>query len=164
MAEPAGFREYVLARQAALLRAAWLLTGDWHRAEDLVQTALAKVWPRWSRLSAEGQPDAYVRRVLVASYLTWRRRHWWAERPTATLPDLAVAEHGFAAADLRAVIGQLLPTLSPGQRAVLVLRFYEDLSVQETAEVLGCSAGTVKSQTAKALAKLRAVPVKGGAQ
>jgi DNA-directed RNA polymerase specialized sigma24 family protein len=87
VSEPDGFREYVVARQAGLLRTARLLTGDWQQAEDLVQTALVKVWPRWGRLIAKGEnPDGYVRRVIVTSYLTWRRRRWWGERPTTPMP------------------------------------------------------------------------------
>ncbi len=162
VSEPAGFREYVVARQTALLRTARLLTGDWQQAEDLVQTALVKVWPHWQRLVASGDPDAYVRRVLVTTYLTWRRRLWHREGPADQLPDQAATGDAYAAVDLRAALARLLPALPAGQRTVLVLRFYEDLSVDQTAHILGCSAGAVKSQTAKALAKLRLVPEMGG--
>jgi RNA polymerase sigma-70 factor (sigma-E family) len=162
VSEPDGFREYVLARQAALLRTARLLTGDWQQGEDLVQTALVKVWPRWRRLVAGGaDPEGYVRRVMVTSYLTWRRRRWWGERPIAELPDVADAGDALASVDLRDLLARVLPALPPAQRTVLVLRFYEDLSVEQTAQLLGCSTGTVKSQTAKALEKLQAAAVLG---
>lgn len=158
MSEPTGFREYVAARQAALLRSAKLLTGDWPAAEDLVQTALVRVWPRWARVTADGtDPDAYVRRVMINTYLTWRRRRWWGERPTGSVPDRATGDDSLARVDLRDVLGRALRDLTPAQRAVVVLRFYEDQSVEQTAELLGCSTGTVKSQAAKALARLRSV-------
>ena len=152
--EPPGFRDYVAARQRALLRTARMLTGNQHTAEDLVQAALERVWPRWSRVVRDGDPDAYVRRVLVNTYSTWWRRKWRSETPTSQLPDVAAPDE-FADADLADALRRLLPTLTPRQKAVVVLRFYEDLSEAATAEVLGCSVGTVKSQTSKALARLR---------
>jgi RNA polymerase sigma-70 factor (sigma-E family) len=152
--EPPGFRDYVAARQRALLRTARMLTGNQHTAEDLVQAALERVWPRWSRIVRDGDPDAYVRRVLVNTYSTWWRRKWRSETPTSKLPDVAAPDE-FADADLADALRRLLPTLTPRQKAVVVLRFYEDLSEAATAEVLGCSVGTVKSQTSKALARLR---------
>jgi RNA polymerase sigma-70 factor (sigma-E family) len=155
VAEPDGFRAYVEARQHALLGTAWLLTGDWQHAEDLVQTALAKVWPRWDRIVAKGDPDGYVRRAVVTSYLTWRRRRWHGERPSETFPETASGQDEYVAADLRTAFGRLLPELAPRQRTIVVLRFYEDLSVEQVASLMGCSVGTVKSQTAKALARLR---------
>jgi RNA polymerase sigma-70 factor (sigma-E family) len=156
VSEPEGFRAYVEARQGALLGMAWLLTGDWQHAEDLVQTALAKVWPRWSRIAAKGDPDAYVRRAIVTTYLTWRRRRWHGERPEL-VPDLVSRDDAYAESDLRAAFGRILPELPPRQRAVVVLRFYDDLSVEQVAGLMGCSVGTVKSQTSKALAHLRVV-------
>jgi RNA polymerase sigma-70 factor (sigma-E family) len=157
--EPAGFRDFVDAHRRDLLRAAWLLTGDWQRAEDLVQTALAKTWPNWTRLRASGDDhlDAYVRRVLYTTYATWWRRRWRDEVPTSTLPDRS-ADGGSAAydaADGRAALWPLVRRLPPRQRAVIVLRYFEDQSEAATAAALGCSIGTVKSQTAKALAHLR---------
>lgn len=149
------FAAYVAARQRSLLRTAWLLTGDWPAAEDLVQSALVKAWRRWDRVTAAEQPDAYVRRVVVTTYLSWRKRKWTGEVPTEVLPE-AVAVDGFHAADLRDALSRLLPELPPGQRAVLVLRHYEDLTEVETARLLGCTVGTVKSQNARALARLRA--------
>lgn len=144
------FAAWVDARRPTLWRSAWLLTGDHHRADDLVQTALLKVWPRWTRVSAAGDPEPYVRRVIYTTYLAWWRRRWNAELPTANLPEPAVAadaEHVDLAAALAA--------LPKGQRAVIVARFYEDLSVAETAHLLEVSEGTVKSQTARALSALR---------
>jgi RNA polymerase sigma-70 factor (sigma-E family) len=147
------FAAYVAARQRALLRTAWLLTGDWAAAEDLVQTALLKAWRRWGSIA--GSPDAYVRKVIVTTYLSWRRRKWHGETPTGTLPETPGLDD-YRAADLRDALARLLPSLPPGQRAVLVLRHYEDLTEAQTARVLGCSVGTVKSQNARALARLRA--------
>ena len=160
MAEPDGFRAFVQSRQDALLRSAWLLTGDWQQAEDLVQTALVKVWPRWHKITATGDPEAYVRHTVVTTYLTWRRRRWFGEVATDTMPEATLGADQAMAVDLRDALSRILPLLAPRQRAVLVLRFYDDLSVEQTAAALGCSAGTVKSQTSKALARLAAADVK----
>ena len=162
MREPEGFRAFVAARQNALLRTAWLLTGDWQQAEDLVQTALVKVWPRWERVAALGDPEPYVRRTLVTTYLTWKRRRWTGEQPHADLPDVPEPADGLDAVGLRAALTKALATLPPAHRAVLVLRFYEDLSVEQTADVLGVPPGTVKSQTARALERLAAADVMEG--
>ncbi|MFD9947344.1 SigE family RNA polymerase sigma factor [Nonomuraea sp. NPDC059023] len=149
----AGFREFVLARQQALMRTAYLLTGDAHLAEDLLQSVLVKVVGHWARLARDGNPEAYTRKALVNQYISWRRRSR-PESPSASLP-----EHGRrydeAALD-RIVLRQALARLTPKQRAVLVLRFWEDLTEAQTAQVLGCSLGTVKSQTHHALSRLRA--------
>ncbi|HVQ96778.1 MAG TPA: SigE family RNA polymerase sigma factor [Mycobacteriales bacterium] len=155
MREPDGFREFVQARSPALLRAAWLLTGNPDTAQDLVQTALARTWPQWHRLTDKANGEAYVRRVLVTTYATWWRRRWRDEISTAEPPERTSQEDEFAAADLRDEVAAALATLPRRQRAVIVLRFYEDLSTTQTAYALGCSIGTVKSQTAKALTKLR---------
>jgi RNA polymerase sigma-70 factor (sigma-E family) len=149
------FGQYLASRQGRLLQTAWLLTGDWHLAEDLVQTAMVKLWPRWDRICAGGDPDAYVRRTLFTTYASWWRRRWRAEVPTEVLPDRQPAPDAFADADLRQALAQLLPALPARQRAVLVLRYYEDLTETQVAEVLGVSVGTVKSQASKALARLR---------
>ena len=143
------FEAYVAGRRRALLRAAWLLTGDWHLAEDLVQTALAKAYLAWRRID---EPDAYVRRVLVTTYVTWWRRRWNGEQPTDELPDTAADA---VDADLRRQVRDVLRTLPRRQRAVVVLRYFEDLTEAETAAALGCSVGTVKSQHARAMARLR---------
>lgn len=149
VSEPEGFREFIVARSPALLRSAELITGDLQLAQDLVQTALAKAWPRWKRLDS---PEAYVRTAMVRTYLTWRRRRWRAEAPTALLPESGApaADH-----DLRIAVSAALATLAARQRAVLVLRYLDDLTEAQTAAAMGCSVGTVKSQTSKALARLR---------
>ena len=153
--EPPGFRDYVAARQRALLGTARMLTGDEHTAEDLVQAALERVWPRWEGVVRSGDPDAYVRKVLVNTYASWWRRKWRGERATSVLPEASAVVDEFAHADLADAMRRLLPTLPPRQRAVLVLRYYDDLSETATADALGCSVGTVKSQASKALARLR---------
>jgi RNA polymerase sigma-70 factor (sigma-E family) len=153
--EPVGFREFVAARSRSLLRTGWLLTGDWHTAQDLVQTALAKTWPRWEGLTRRDEPELYVRRVMVNTYATWWRRRWRGEVPTEALPDSPTADDEFAQVDLRQAVQAALAGLPRRQRAVVVLRYFDDLTEPQAARVLGCSVGTVKSQTAKALAKLR---------
>lgn len=156
-ADPAteGFDAFVAARGDALWRSAWLLTGDSHLAEDLVQTALGKSWPAYSRVSASGSFEAYVRRVLFTTYVSWWRRKWNGERPTERLPEVAQPEEHAGRSDLV----DALRRLPKGQRAVIVLRYFEDLTERQTAEVLGCSVGTVKSQTSRALATLRTSPL-----
>lgn len=158
MREPDGFREFVAARSPSLMRAAWLLTGNETAAEDLVQSALVRLWSRWTKLDRIGGVDAYVRRVLVTTYINGRRRRWRGEVPSDVLPDGPVAVDAYAAVDLRLSVRQALAELPPRQRAVVVLRFYEDLTEAQAAEALGCSVGTVKSQTAKAMARLRKHP------
>ena len=147
------FEEYVAARGRALWRTAWLLTGDAHRAEDLVQAALVRCWPRWDRIARDGAVDGYVRRVLVTTWTDWRRRRWTGEVPTEHLPDVGGGDPVLA--EVRHDVLVALAALPRGQRAVVVLRFYDDLTEAQTAETLGISIGTVKSQTARALAALR---------
>ena len=154
MADRDEFDGFVTARSRALLGAAWLLAGDWQRAEDLLQSALAKAYLAWPRIG-EGHEEAYVRRVLVTTYASWWRRAWRGERPTATVPETAGGADPTAAVDLRLSLLSALDRLTRGQRAVVVLRYYCDLSEAETAAALGCSVGTVKSQAAKGLARLR---------
>ena len=146
------FDAFVAARSQSLLRTAYLLTRDHALAEDLVQTALAKAWFHWSRIH-EDNPEPYVRRILVTTYSSWWRRRWNGEIPTEELPEAPTAD-GEDGLDLWDAIGRL----PRRQRTVVVLRFYEDLSEAETARLMGSSVGTVKSQTAKALAKLRLDP------
>jgi RNA polymerase sigma-70 factor (sigma-E family) len=152
---PVTFEAFVTYRSGSLLRLALLLTGDPGRAEDLLQTALMKAWRAWSRV--DGDPEPYVRRIMVTTATsTWRRR-WTGEIPVrdphdGAAPDGEAAE--VAALDLRAA----LLHLPARQRACVVLRYVEDLTEQQTADALGCSVGTVKSQTAKALARLRIDP------
>lgn len=149
------FEEFVAARGPRLLRVAWLLTGDTHLAEDLLQTVLAKVWPKWRGIAAEN-PEAYVRRALVNTASSWWQRRWRGEVPHGEVPDTVTAvADPFASVDLEQSLAVLIRRLPARQRAVVVLRYFEDLSVEETAEVLGCRPGTVKSQAAKALAMLR---------
>ncbi|MAS54208.1 MAG: SigE family RNA polymerase sigma factor [Pimelobacter sp.] len=150
------FEEYVAARGAALWRSAWLLTGDAHRAEDLVQAALVTCWRRWDQIARDGAVDGYVRRVLVTTYTDWWRRRWTGEVPTEVLPDGAWVGADRALTDLRHDVLAALATLPRGQWAVVVLRFYDDLTEAATAQTLGISVGTVKSQTARALKALRA--------
>ncbi len=149
----ADFDAFVAARSTALLRTAYLLTRDQLLAEDLLQTALAKAWLAWSRI--EGEPEAYVRRIVVNTYASWWRRKWRGELPTDELP-----ESGTAAADVEGAndLWDALGRLPRRQRAVVVLRYFEDLTEAQTAALLGCSVGTVKSQTSKAFAKLRIDP------
>ena len=147
------FAEFVRDRSPGLLRAAWLLTGDWHLAQDLVQVALEKSWPRWGR-DVE-HPEAYVRRVLLTTYLSWRSRRWIGEVPTADPPDHGATYDG---SDLRLALLTALAALTPRQRAVLVLRYFEDLSEQQAADALGCSVGSVKAHASRGLEQLRRTP------
>jgi RNA polymerase sigma-70 factor (ECF subfamily) len=154
MASDDGFRDYVTSRSPALLRTAYLLVGDWALAEDLVQTALVKAYRHWDRVVAAGSPDAYVRRIMVNE-----RRTWWRRNPgrevVAPVPERPGPDESSALAERDAVWRAVL-TLAPRTRAVLVLRFWEDLSEAETAAMLGCSVGTVKSQASRGLRKLQA--------
>ena len=147
------FDGFVVARSPALLKTAWLLTGDWQLAEDLLQTALAKSYLAWHRIGP-GREEAYVRRVLVTTYSTWWRRRWRGELPTEHLPEPESTAAG-TDTELRSVVLAALAELPRRQRATVVLRYYCDLSEADTAETLGCSVGTVKSQAAKGLARLR---------
>ena len=152
MADRAGFDEFVVARSGALLRTAYLLTRDRHLAEDLVQTALAKAW--FARRRIKGDPEPYVRRIMVNEFATGRRRKWLGEYPAADLPDRHRPPD-----EPNPDLWHALANLPRRQRAVIVLRFFDDLTEAETAGVLGVSVGTVKSQTSKALAKLRVDPL-----
>jgi RNA polymerase sigma-70 factor (sigma-E family) len=150
----APFEEFVATRGQALHRTAYLLTGDWALAEDLLQTALARAYPRWGRIASDN-PEVYLRRVLVNTWSSWWRRRWRGEVPTERLVD-AAGPDDYAAADRRDAVQAALAGLPKRQRAVIVLRFHEDMTEAQVADALGISVGTVKSQTAKALAKLRA--------
>jgi RNA polymerase sigma-70 factor, ECF subfamily len=147
------FREFVAVRSAALQRTAYLLVGNWALAEDLVQTALMKTYLVWRRLEI-ATVEPYARKVLVNTANSWWRRRWRGERPTAELPDRPVADSAEEWME-RDHVWHLIKALPPRQRAVLVLRFYEDLTEAETARLLGVSVGTVKSQSARALNTLR---------
>jgi len=154
----ASFDEFVAARSRALLRTAYLLTHDHALAEDLLQTALTKAWFAWKRI--HGEPEPYVRKILVNTYASWWRRRWNGEKPTEVLPEVGHDPHE-AHAD-RQDLWTALGRLPRRQRAAVVLRYYEGLTEAETAAVLGCSVGTVKSQTSRALARLRVDPVLAG--
>lgn len=154
MRDPEGFSGFVAARSPALLRTARLITGETVLAQDLVQAAFAKAWPRWSRIDS---PEAYVRTAMVRTYLSWRRRRWHGETPTGQLPESGTDR--WDAVDTATVVRAALGVLPPRQRAVIVLRYLDDLTEVQTADVLGCSVGTVKSQTSKALSRLRAADV-----
>jgi RNA polymerase sigma-70 factor (sigma-E family) len=149
------FDDFVAARSGRLLRTAYLLTQDHALAEDLLQTALTKAWFAWDRI--EGHPEPYVRRILVNTYATWWRRRWNGEQATDVVPDPGDPDATGRAGE-RQDLWEAMARLPRRQRAVVVLRYFEDLSVAETAHVLGCSNGTVKSQLSKALAKLRIDP------
>ncbi|MDX6243275.1 MAG: hypothetical protein QOE76_998 [Frankiales bacterium] len=152
--DEAEFRTYAAARMIALRRTAYLLSGDWHHAEDAVQNVLTKLYVHWERVKRNDSLDAYVRTMLVRATLERRRRTWWRrEVSVEALPDTTSqpADPTDDRLDLIAALAQM----PPRQRAVIVLRFWEDLDVAQTAEVLGCSEGTVKSQTSHGLATMR---------
>jgi RNA polymerase sigma-70 factor (sigma-E family) len=165
--EALDFPQFIRAREQSLQRTAWLLTGDWGLAEDLVQTALARSWPRWERINRRDDPEVYVRRVMVNTWITWSRRRWRTERVSAGVeasesaagPNAAgrSAAAGDVAAEVatRMALRDALATLTSRQRAVLVLRVYDDLPEAQVAQMLNCSVGTVKSAQSRALARLR---------
>ncbi|MFC3982752.1 SigE family RNA polymerase sigma factor [Streptosporangium jomthongense] len=147
-----GFREFLQARQQSLTRTASLLTGDAHLAEDLLQTVLIRVASRWTRLARDANVEAYTRKALVNQHLSWRRRKH-VELPSVTMPERGRSHD--EATVRRLALRQALGRLTPRQRTVLVLRFFEDRTEHETAQLMGCSLGTVKSQTHHALSRLR---------
>jgi len=148
------FTQYVTARLAGFRRLAFLLCQDWHRADDLVQSAITRLYVHWGRASAVDHTDAYARTILVREFLR-EQRSGWARRVSlgAVTPD---SPSWSPDRDMALDVRTALAALAPRQRATLVLRFYCDFSVEQAAELLGCSAGTVKSQTAKGIATLRA--------
>ncbi|WP_406077461.1 SigE family RNA polymerase sigma factor [Micromonospora sp. NBC_00858] len=148
------FRDFVAARSAALLRTAYLLTGDWATAEDLLQTALTKTYLAWKRLGGIEAVEPYARRVMVNTSTSWWRRRWHGERPTEVLPERAGVDEIEQQLD-RDLLWRHLRELPNRQRAVLVLRYYEDMSEAQTAAMLDISPGTVKSQASRALSTLR---------
>jgi RNA polymerase sigma-70 factor (sigma-E family) len=155
--DEAQFQSFVRARWTHLVRTAYLLSGDRHHAEDLAQTALAKAYRSWRRVNHSDNPDAYVRRILVSCNSDRFRKRRVAERLTDTPPESASVDPTARVAQ-RQVLLDALAGLPARQRAVVVLRYWDDLSEAEVAQALGCSAGTVKSQAAKGLAKLRTYP------
>ncbi|HEY0949810.1 SigE family RNA polymerase sigma factor [Nocardioides sp.] len=152
-AEEQAFSRWAGERQLALLRTAVLLTGDRHRAEDLVQEALTQVALRWRRLQ-DAHPEAYARQVIVRGNISWWRKHRH-ELVLDVYDDAAASPADTVDAERRIVLDRALAALTPRQRATVVLRYYDDLSERETAEMLGVSVGTVKSQTHLALRRLR---------
>jgi RNA polymerase sigma-70 factor (sigma-E family) len=149
------FRSYVAARSPALLRTAYALTGNRADAEDLLQTALAKTYLSWERIRERESVDGYVRRVMVNTQTSWWRRRRVDEYATGELPDRPSGRDATADLDLHDALWSALADLPKRQRAMVVLRYYEDLSEAETASVMNVSVGTVKSATSRALAKLR---------
>jgi RNA polymerase sigma-70 factor (sigma-E family) len=147
------FREFAAARLVGLSRVAYLLTGDHHAAQDLVQSVLVKVARNWRRVA--GMPEAYVRRMLYHEHVSSWRRHRGVETTMAEPPDRGVVPDPAEASLRRLMLREALARLTPRQRAVIVLRFFEDLTEAQAAEVLDCSVGTVKSQTHHALGRLR---------
>ncbi|MET7427743.1 MULTISPECIES: SigE family RNA polymerase sigma factor [Streptomyces] len=151
---PADYLEFAAVRSGPLFRTACLLTGDWHLAEDLVQETLAKMYRSWRRISRAESPVAYADTVLVRSFLSQRRRRSSTERPSDRLPDAAAPARD---AELRMALLDGLARMSAKDRAVLVLRYWEDRSVEETAQVLQLSPGAVRARSMRALERLRAL-------
>lgn len=148
------FREWASSHRSTLRSTAFLISGDWHLAEDLAQDTLARMFANWERTSSSGNPDAYARRVLVNLYLDHRRRPWRREQSRDVLPD---TDGQLNDADgTREVLIAALREIPRGQRTTLVLRFWEDLSVEQTAAAMNTSSGNVKSQTSRGLVALRA--------
>ena len=151
----AQFDQFVDERGGALWRAAWLLTGDTHHAEDLVQTALTKTYPKFGGFDDSGSFEAYVRTTIYRTFVSWwRKRSWRSEIPTEIRPDVVHESGGDPA--LRTDLVRALATLPRKQRACLVLRYFEDHSTREVAELLGMAEGTVTSHVSRGLAALRA--------
>jgi RNA polymerase sigma-70 factor (sigma-E family) len=150
------FAEFVAGRSAELLRLAYVLTADQHEAEDLLQSALAKAAARWGRIRSA--PEGYVRQIMYREQVSWWRRR--ARRPVtvvARVPEPPPREDQMVMVEARLALRDALLALPPGKRAMLVLRYLEDLPEAQVADVLGCSVGTVRSQTRKAIAQLRSV-------
>jgi RNA polymerase sigma-70 factor (sigma-E family) len=162
IAEVDGFAQFVAARERALQRTAWLLTGDWGLAEDLVQTALARSWPHWERIRRRDNPEVYVRRVMVNTWLTWSRRRWRSEQASDAVRDSPAPGDMAADVAVRMAVRSALGSLTHRQRTVIVLRVFDDLPEAQVAEILNCSVGNVKSTASRALAKLRGDPQLAG--
>ena len=152
-----GFASFAAGAAPRLGRTARLLTADRHLAEDLVQATLLAVYLRWRWVAAMDAPHPYAQRVLYTTFCSWRGRRWSAERPTDHLPEWAAAGAAPAERDGHGAVEAALTRLPRRQRAVVVARFYDDLSVEQTADLLGCTTGTVKTHTSRALHALRAV-------
>ena len=148
------FRDYVRARRQALLRTAYLLTGNLADAEDLVQSALAKIYLAWHRIEDRSAIDSYVRRAMVNTQISWWRRRRLEEFPTDEIPDQATVDYPVST-DVQESLRRAIDRLPQRMRAAVMLRYYEDMTEAEVAEVLGVSVGTVKSTVSRAVAKLR---------
>lgn len=148
---------FAAAEHARLVRAAFLLTGDAHAAQDLAHDALVRVLQKWSKVEAADDPAAYARRIMLNLFLTARRRSWRGEIPQAAVPDAPASGDEHAVADDRDQLRRALAALPPRQRAAVVLRHYEQLTEAQTAVLLGCSVGNVKSLSSRGLAALRTV-------
>lgn len=153
--DTAAFTEFVSARSAALHRSAYLMVGDHALAQDLVQEALTRTYVAWPRLRDVSKAEAYTRKVITTTAISWwRRKSWVGERPRNDVPEQHVAERTSEVAD-RDWLWQGLQMLPARQRAAIVLRYYEDLTEVQTAEAMGCAVGTVKSQVFSGLRRLR---------
>jgi RNA polymerase sigma-70 factor (sigma-E family) len=148
------FTEFMSVRSASLFHTAYLIVGDHQLAQDLLQESLIKTYIAWPRLRDVSGAEAYTRKTVVTTAISWRRRRSFHERPTDRMPDTAVPDPGEAVSTHASVVAQLR-SLPPRQRAAIVLRYYEDLSEAQTADVMGCSIGAVKSQVSTGLARLR---------
>ena len=148
------FTAYVRDRGEHHLRVAVLLTGDWHAAEDLVQESLVRLYRAWPKLRLDGDPDAYLRRIMVNTHRSWWRARWRRETPAGELPDTVIADFADGQA-FAALVRQALQALPQRQRAAVVLRYCADLPEAEVADLLGCSVGTVKTHTHRGLRALR---------
>ena len=152
--DPAAFAEFVAARSAALHRSAYLLVGERQLAQDLLQEAFTKTYVAWPRLRDPAKAEAYTRKVITTTAISWYRRRSWQERPSDTIPEHSHDGHADDHAR-REWVWSALQSLPPRQRAAIVLRYYEDLTEAQTAAALGCAVGTVKSQVHAGLAALR---------
>jgi RNA polymerase sigma-70 factor (sigma-E family) len=152
--DEAEFKGYAAARMRDLRRTAFLLCGDWHHADDVAQAVLTKLYTNWEKVQRRERLDAYVRTMLVRATFDRRRRMSWRRETSAADPPETV-DHGSGSVEDRLLLFDALAKMPARQRAVIVLRFWEDLDVSQTAQLLGCSEGTVKSQSARGLAKLR---------
>ncbi|MEU6787255.1 SigE family RNA polymerase sigma factor [Nonomuraea angiospora] len=151
-----GFADYVGQRHERLCRTAYLLTRDWAMAEDVVQHSLAKAWTAWSKIGDD--PDRYVYRIIVNTHASWWRRRWRDEVPTEVMPEGPTERDFVTAVTERDALWEAIGALPKRQRAALVLRYFDDMTPEQVAGVLGCSVGAVKKQLSRALARLRVDP------
>jgi RNA polymerase sigma-70 factor (sigma-E family) len=153
--DAAAFSDFVAARSGSLFRTAYLVVGDYHLAQDLVQESLIKLYAVWPRIRGVAEAEAYARKTMVTTSISWRRRRSFHERPAEPLPETEVAG-GEDAFDAQEELWRELLRVPPRQRAAVVLRYCEDLSEAQSAALMGCSVGAVKKQASLGLAKLRA--------